>query len=102
MTTTIKDILWKYLKQYDFLMITPDAYLFFQQKTYPLGKHPISRQMLWVYMKQWCHMTRVSDEFSADSLRRTRAHYAYQKGFSLEQIQDRLGFASLDMTKSFL
>lgn len=102
MTTTIKEILWKYLKQYEFLMISPHAYLFFQFKTYPLGGHAISRQMFWIYVKQWCHMTGISDEFSADSLRRTWAYYAYQQGLSLEQIHDRLGFASLDMTKSFL
>lgn len=91
-----------YMETYPQVISHSDYYLFFRQKTNPLGSKHIDRRLWWQMISWWCESVGLKWSYGWHTLRKTRWYQARQKGISIELIQHKLNHSSLAVTKRYL
>jgi integrase len=91
-----------YKTTYPNIVNKSDNYLFFAQKTFPLGSKGIDRKMWRLLIDQRCSDIGLVWNYWGHTLRKTRWFQARVGGVSLELIQHKLNHASLTVTKRYL
>lgn len=102
-TAKTKDVLVEYAQKYPEIVNNPDNFVFFRQKTFPLGSVSIGRNMAGLLigkMTDACGLDK--DRYSCHSLRKTWWYAARMNGIPLEIIQHKLNHSSLAITQRYL
>lgn len=101
-TPKLKETIELYISTYPQIIKDSDYYLFFRQKTNPLGSKHIDRRLWWSMISEWCKWVWLKGSYGGHTLRKTRWYQARMKWISMEQIQHKLNHSSLSITKKYL
>lgn len=101
-TPKVKDTLALYRETYPNIIESPDNYVFFKKKTYPLGSAPIGRKMSWLFLSKICEEVGLKGNYGNHSLRKTWGYQARLNAIPMEVIQQKLNHSSLAVTRRYL
>lgn len=80
--------------------LDPDNWLFYSKRN---RERAISRIRLWVLIRRWAKLVKLSEErFGSHSLRKTWGYHARLSGFDIETIREKLGHRNSNITKRYL
>lgn len=80
--------------------LDPDNWLFYSKRN---KDRAISRIRLWVLIRRWAKLVKLSEErFGCHSLRKTWGYHARLSGFNIEAIREKLGHRNSNITKRYL
>lgn len=102
-TPKVRVILWEYAQKYPDIVASPNNYVFFAKKTYPLGSKPIGRKMAHVFLSGICKdVGLTSGSYGTHSLRKTMALQMRLNNIPMPLIQKKLNHGSLTTTMVYL
>lgn len=101
-TDSVKEVLELYREKYPRIVEGPDNYLFFAQKTSPLGSKNIERGMGLLIVKHLTGLVNLKGNFGSHTLRKTYGYQARKADMPIELIQHKLNHSSIRVTERYL
>lgn len=101
-TPKVKETLALYRQTYPNIVTSPENFIFFKKKTYPLGSESIGRKTSWLFLSRICEEVGLRGNYGNHSLRKTWGYQARMNTIPLEIIQHKLNHSSLAMTQKYL
>ena len=102
LTPKVKQSLLLYHQTYQGIVKDGSNYLFFNQRSYPLGSKWITRKMGWILIDRWCKSVWLKGNFWGHTLRKSWGYQARMNGISLEIVMFKLNHSSLKITQKYL
>lgn len=92
----------EYKEKYPMIVENKDNYLFFAQKTFPLGSEHIKRSQSYKIINKICADVGLVERFSNHSLRKSFAYQARVQWVPLILIQKKLNHSSISMSMRYM
>lgn len=102
LTPKVRGTLAEYYQKFPIVVSNQENFIFFPQKTFPLGSTHIGRVQSWKIINRVCKDVGLQWNFWNHSLRKTFGFQARQHSIPLELIQFRLNHSNLSVTMRYL